>query len=186
LDTSQFLSLWGSLRLINIEGRAKASEVAHRLLAEEKYCAHLLGLWEAERFLAVGDERLSRCLNPSHLEGRRAGRSDSLPDLLSVKTEETGSLFRLREVKYKLEERLVAKALRQLESGIRCVQKAFGQPMIDRVEVVIVLRERKLKQIEREFLGERIAPYRYHLFFRGAFSQIDVEGREYPVTVLTL
>ena len=93
-------------------------------MTHETYCADKLRLFEEEQFIAIGDESVARILNPTYEEDLRNGRAERLPDLLSTKREGSETFFRLREVKFKLEDRLVRKALTQLVSGI----KDFADP----------------------------------------------------------
>ena len=138
-------------------------------------------MFEAEQFIAVGDERVARILNPAYEEELRNGKAKRLPDLLSVKWDGSETRFRLREVKFKLEERLVRKALTQLASGIDKLRESLVSPTIDRVEIVVALQGRALKPPEKKFLGEALAPNRFRLQFDEETPPIA-----YPVTVLLL
>ena len=156
----------------------------------EAYSALQLKLLEAEQFLAIGDEAVARALNPTYVDDVRAGRAESLPDLLSLKSMDGSRRLRLREVKFKLEERLVVKAVTQLESGLRLLrQNRSGLAPaleIDRTEIVVVLRDRKLKSQEKPFLGEPLGPNRFELRLRGKPCRLGEGDRSYPVTVLLL
>jgi len=152
----------------------------------EDYCAQMIRVTEGESFLSVGDEELVHYLNPNYSLDRLAGRALKLPDLLSVYREQNRQVFRLREVKYKLEERLILKALKQLESGSRQMQLIFNQPRIDRIEIAIPLRDRRLKKEETQFLGTALTANRFDL-------NLDVRSSFFknplvlpPVTVLLL
>jgi hypothetical protein len=123
----------------------------------EAYCASQLQFLESERFLSVGEQRP---------EGR-------YPDLVS----QFGSCYRIREVKFKLEARLVRKALSQLEAGLRAVE---GE--VDRLELVIALQGRRLKDPEKVFLGSPLSDRRYELLLDGTACRIA----NHPVSVLLL
>lgn len=147
-------------------------------MTDENYCAERLRLLEGEYFIGVGDARVAAVLNPRHREDRREGKGEPLPDLLSVKKADGKTLFRLREVKFRLEERLVAKAIRQLQSGAAHLRSKSRAPEIDRLEIVIPLRGRKLKPGELGFIGEQISLSRFELRFP--------EARKSGITVLLL
>ncbi len=143
--------------------------------SSEKYCAERLRLSEGEQFFAVGDGHLSRFLSVEAV---------SLPDLLSFKKVESSTYFRIREVKYKLEERLVTKAVTQLRSGLRWVNQKFDCPSVDRLELVVALKQRELKAAERRFLGAELGCDRYELHLAGR-KQIVTDGeRVHEVSVL--
>jgi hypothetical protein len=114
---------------------------------------------------------LVRYLNPNYSSDRLAGRALKLPDLLSVFQDQNRQVFRLREVKYKLEERLILKALRQLESGSRQMNLIFNQPRIDRLEIAVPLRDRRLKKEEIKFLGSALTANRFELEL-----ELDLQG----------
>jgi len=152
----------------------------------EKYCAERLRLSEGEQFFAVGDSQLNQFLNPHYAEDTECGHTESLPDLLSFKTVEAKMCFRVREVKFKLEDRLVAKAMRQLRSGLEWIHRKFEAPAVDRVEVVIALKDRRLKPDERNFLGPELAPDRYELRVDGEPQSVSVNGVVYPVSLLLM
>lgn len=154
-------------------------------MTHETYCADQLRLIEKEQFIAIGDEHVARTLNPAYDVDLRNGRAERLPDLLSIKREGGETLFRLREVKFKLEDRLVRKALTQLASGIERLRQSMTSPIIDRVEIVVALQGRALKVPEREFLGEALASNRYRLKL-GEPLPLRVERLSCPVTVLLL
>jgi hypothetical protein len=131
----------------------------------EAYCALQLRFRESEHFLAVAEER----------------GAEKAPDLVSVRREGDRILFRIREVKFKLEDRLVRKALSQLESGVRQLGE-YPSPEIDRLELVIALQGRKLKEPEKGFLGRPLSDSRYELLLDG--RPCEVASR--PVSVLLL
>jgi hypothetical protein len=147
-------------------------------MTPEAYCAELLRLREREEFLAVG-EQVALTLNPRYHEDRRAGRAESLPDLLSRGRD---ARLSLREVKYKLEEKTIRKAASQLATGAALLPPAQE---IDRLEIVVPLRDRKLKDHEQRFLGEAIDG-RYALQLDGRPVTVRVRGRVYPITVVVL
>jgi len=154
----------------------------------EKYCATQLRLIESEQFVAVGDARLGRLLNDRYAQDLAEGRMLSLPDLLSLRFEPTKgeTFFRLREVKFKLEIRLVEKALQQLQSGLEWVSRRFDAPAIDRVELVVALNGRALKPTERPFLGAALGPERYQLVINGSAQTLNHREQSYRVSVLLL
>lgn len=131
----------------------------------EAYCALQLEFRESEQFLAVAEERTE----------------ERTPDLVSVHREGERLFFRIREVKFKLEDRLVRKALTQLESGVRQLGQ-FPSPEIDRLELVIALQGRKLKEPERGFLGLPLSDSRYELLLNG----LPCKVLSHPVSVLLL
>jgi hypothetical protein len=152
----------------------------------EVYCAQILRVTEGESFVSVGDKQLARHLNPSYHSDILAGRAMSLPDLLSQRDCGTYVAFRLREVKFKLEERLVVKALEQLRSGIKQIKQAFKSSEIDRVEIVVPLKGRPLKKQELLFVGAPLDSNRYFLHFNGQENVFIEEQGRYPVTILLL
>lgn len=152
-------------------------------MTHETYCADKLRLFEGEQFIAIGDESVARILNPTYKEDLRNGRAERLPDLLSTKREGCETVFRLREVKFKLEDRLVHKALTQLASGIERLHRSMGTLHIDRVEIVVALQGRALKPPEKKFLGEELGPNRFRL---EPFSYPPLGAMPCPVTVLLL
>lgn len=152
----------------------------------EVYCAQILKVTEGEAFVSIGDQQLARHLNPSYQSDLLAGRSLSLPDLFSQRDCGTYVAFRLREVKFKLEERLVLKALEQLRSGIKQLKRAFQYSEIDRVEIVIPLRGRPLKKEELFFLGAPLDFNRYSLCFQSQEQFFIEEQGKYPISVLCL
>lgn len=123
----------------------------------EGYCATRIQFLEGERFLEVAKQKPGR----------------KFPDLVS-KTPE--GKYRLREVKFKLEERLVRKALAQLEAA------ATDYAKLDRLELVIALEGRRLKPPELPFVGEPLANFRYVLLLDG--RPCSISG--IPVTLLLL
>ncbi len=123
----------------------------------EALCAQQIAFLEGERFVCVAERK----------DGGK------FPDLVSQTPE---GAYRLREVKYKLEARLVRKALAQLEAG-------FDEyPGIDRLELVIPLQGRKLKEPEKAFLGAPICERRHELILEG----IPCRVRGQSVSVLIL
>lgn len=154
-------------------------------VSHESYCADCLAASEREEFLAVG-ERVGPRLNPRYVSDRSEGKAESLPDLLSVKREGDHSRYRLREVKFKLDEAIVDKAVAQLASGARSLVALVPGAAIDRLEIAVPLRDRTLKAQEREFLGKAVAPGRYRLRRRGRAASLVAKGTRYPVTVVVL
>lgn len=144
----------------------------------EKYCAERLRLSEGEQFFAIGDSQLNKFL--------ACAESPSLPDLLSFRKVDEKMCFRLREVKFKLEDRLVTKAVRQLRSGLEWIHRKFDSPSVDRVELVIALKQRSLKKNERRFLGTELGPDRYELHVGGEIQTVTVDGVIYPVSLLLI
>ena len=130
-------------------------------MSHESYCADRLRSLEGEEFLAVGDDALARRLNPRFEEDRRHGRAERLPDLLSIKD----GAYRLREVKFRLEEKLVAKAVSQLRRGA----ELLGEP-VDRLEIVVPLYGRALKPAEQALLGARVESERFRLAMDSAIT----------------
>lgn len=155
-------------------------------MTPESYCAQTIKFIEGEVFLSVGDEQVDRFLNPHYLLDKKLGTTMGLPDLLSTSKTKTQVSFRLREVKFKLEQRLVMKALKQLNTGIRQLNLLFGSPIIDRVEIVVPLRGRNLKKDEFKFLGEPISPIRFFLNWKAGLESLEKDFFAYPVTVLML
>ncbi len=131
----------------------------------EAYCATQLKVLEAEHFIAVAEEK----------PGRKA------PDLLSYRRDGNCLSFRIREVKFKLEERLVKKALAQLESGLEQMGE-YPAPSIDRLELVVALQGRKIKTPEKCFLGAALSENRFELLLGGQPCRV----RSHVVTVLFL
>ncbi len=152
----------------------------------EKYCAERLRLREGEQFFAVGDASLNQFLNPAYEEDLDLGRTVSLPDLLSFKSVNAQMCFRIREVKYKLEERLVAKAVNQLRSGLEFIHRKFDSPVVDRVEIVIPLNGRRLKKDELPFLGPELEPSRHELRIAGQSQVLTAHTKRYSVTLLLI
>lgn len=152
----------------------------------EAYCADILKVTEGEMFISVGDEKLAPLLNPTFQADTQAGKALSLPDLLSTRSQDGKVTYRLREVKYKLEERLVEKALQQLQSGVLHMERLFSQCLLDRLEIVIPLHGRRLKKEECKFLGLPLATNRFHLR-KGQDEPVYLDLRfSTPVTVLLL
>lgn len=131
----------------------------------EAYCASQLKVLEAEHFLAVAEQT----------PGRKA------PDLLSYRRDGNCLSFRIREVKFKLEARLIEKALAQLESGLEQIGE-YPAPAIDRLELVVALQGRKIKAPEKCFLGTQLGENRFELLLNGQPCRL----RSYVVTVLFL
>lgn len=150
-------------------------------MTPEAYCAQLLSSFEGEQFLAVGEE-VAKKLNPNYEVDRRKGAGARLPDLLSAKA----ATYRLREVKFKLEEALIRKALEQLKSGVRHLQDTIEGSVVDRLEIVIPLRERKMKPDEKMFLGKDLGSSRFRLRLKGEPVSVRIKGERYPITVLVL
>lgn len=155
-------------------------------MTHESYCAAILEFQESERFMAVGDEALARLLNPRRDRDLAEGKEPSLPDLLSVKEVDGKVVFRLREMKFKLEKRLIAKALSQLESGLRKLREAFPGAIVDRVELAVALRQRDFKEPEKKFLGESVGPNRFVLKMDDAVCFLPFDGALLPTTVVAL
>lgn len=149
----------------------------------ETHCAELLRLLEGEEILAVGED-VARKLNPSYERERRAGAAKKLPDLWSTKRAE--GVYRLREVKFKLHDALVRKALKQLRSGARQLRRHVPRASIDRIEIVVPRGARGLKPPEREFLGRALGVSRYRLRLDGAAVSLRFAGKRVPVTVLVV
>jgi hypothetical protein len=147
----------------------------------EESCAQHLRIREAEEFLAVG-ERVAHVLNVNYERDREAGRTRSLPDLLST----VGGFFRLREVKFKLDEKNVRKAVAQLRSGARYFGRRRPESSLDRLEIVVPLGARRLKAPETEFLGPVLAGDRFRLVLDGRLVNVTFKGKRVPVTVLVL
>ena len=155
-------------------------------MTHEAYCAQWLRLRENEVFVSIGDAELERFLNPSFERDRKLGATMGLPDLLSKYQREQETFFRIREVKFKLEQRLVVKALTQLKSGIRQLNLVLDAPQIDRVEIVVPLHGRKIKKNELAFLGEEISPGRFELNWKNGFADWELEFSFCPVTILAI
>ncbi len=153
----------------------------------EAYCAQVIQLTEGENFLSVGDNQVASLLNPHYAAELKLGRGLSLPDLLSQTQTETGPVFRLREVKFKLEKRLILKAIRQLKTGVELLKKGIVEAKIDRLEIVIPLQGRALKKWELPFLGMALDSNRYCL----KMEEISMEEPELwkegvPLSILLL
>lgn len=153
-------------------------------MTSEAYCAQRIKLIEGEVFLSIGDEELDRFLNPHYLTDKKLGTTMGLPDLLSTRKVNDRLSFRLREVKFKLEHRLVIKALKQLNAGIRQLNLLFDSPEIDRVEIVVPLKGRNLKKNELGFLGDPISPVRFSLNWNHGLKPFEKDFSLYPVTIL--
>lgn len=147
----------------------------------EHYCAEQIRAWEGETFLAVAEAAGMR-LDPQFLLSRQRGKALRLADLFSVVRVNGVSRFRIREVKFKLEDRLVRKALTQLEIGARQLLAKDPTREIDRLEIVIPLQGRELKEGERHFLGKALSSNRWLLSFEDQSPHIVT----CPVTVLAL
>jgi hypothetical protein len=143
-------------------------------MTHEAYCAAQLKFREAEHFLAVGDEAFGGAMG--------LAEPARFPDLLSVKSVNGRPLYRLREVKFKLEDRLIRKAITQLESGLRLLPVRE----VDRVEIAVALRQRSLKPAEAAFLGEPLGENRYELRLDGESCRAVCGDRSYPVTAVLL
>lgn len=154
--------------------------------SREKYCAFRLEAIEGECFVAVGDVPLSRLLNARYVEDRAQGTLPSLPDLLSIKDEHSEARYRLREVKFKLERRLVEKALRQLRRGLEAVYQRFPATKVDRVELVVALQGRALKTAEFAFLGASLGPDRFELMLDEVPQTLVHGDQVHTVSVLLL
>lgn len=147
----------------------------------ERYCAEQIRLHEGETFLAVASKAGVR-FDPKFQESRAQGAAIRLPDLFSVTSE---ARYRIREVKFKLEDRLVRKALTQLEVGAKQLLERDPRIQIDRLEIVVPLRGRKLQSDEAIFLGRSVGPNRHILTLdeREAFLACAPECQ---VTVLVI
>ncbi len=152
----------------------------------EAYCADILRVTEGEVFLSVGDKQLAQYLNPSYKTDICLGKGLSLPDLFSSTSIGNRTLFRLREVKFKLEERLVTKALEQLKSGLRQMQYLIPEAIVDRIEIVLPLKGRGLKKEEHKFLGTALNINRFILIGEDKEAITIGEGISYPVSILLL
>lgn len=152
----------------------------------ESYCARMIKITEGENFLSVGDEKLERYIQLKSGIRENGVQKLSLPDLLSQTQMGQVTFFRLREVKFKLEERLVLKAIRQLQVGVRELKKLFEVVAIDRLEIVIPLLERKLKADESCFLGSALDANRYLLKLDRLTPQIQAWDLDVPISVLLL
>jgi hypothetical protein len=152
----------------------------------EAYCAQILKVTEGESFISIGDKQLAKQLNPSYYSDLMEGRALSLPDLFSQRDFGIYAVFRLREVKFKLEERLVIKALEQLQSGIKQINRFLESSRIDRVEIVVPLKGRSLKKSELLFVGTPLDSNRYCLHFNGQENVFIEEQGRYPVSILFL
>lgn len=152
---------------------------------QEKYCARHIGVIEGETFLAIASN-VGRNLHPEFTSERKQGRALRLPDLLSVKREGLGSVFRLREVKFKLHEALVRKALGQLQVGVEQLQQREKDPVIDRLEIVVPLQNRTLSDAERRFLGEPLGGSRFQLMLSGGPVTLHAGNLAQAVTVLVI
>lgn len=146
----------------------------------EKTCAHRLAVLEGEEFFAVGDLPLGQLLDDHFDENLRRGLMVPMPDLLSVKVDGNRRVYRLREVKFRLERRLVERAVRQLQSGLDALRRRFPDAVIDRLELVIALDGRTLKPWERDFLGTALGHDRYELLLDGERKQLT-QGQDGPV-----
>lgn len=153
-------------------------------MTSEAYCAQIIKLTEGEVFLSVGDEEVDRFLNPHYLSDKKLGTTMGLPDLLSTSETNEQVSFRLREVKFKLEHRLVEKALKQLNTGIRQLNLLFDSPKIDRVEIVVPLKGRSLKKEEFNFLAEQISPVRFFLNWKIGLEALEKDFSSHPVTIM--
>lgn len=128
----------------------------------ESNCADSIRITEGEEFLAIADH-VYPYLNPEYYTERKEGLSQKLPDLLSVKREGDKSYYRLREIKFKLEERLILKAKEQLQRGLEYLLLKDPTAEVDRMELVIALGSRKLKEAEKKFIGHSLGGMRYQL-----------------------
>lgn len=146
----------------------------------ERYCAEQIRLKENETFLAVAGKAGAR-FDPNFSQLRAEGAALRLPDLFSVTS---ASRYRVREVKFKLEDRLVRKALTQLEVGARQVLDRIPESIIDRLEIVVPLRGRELQENEKKFLGKGLDANRYSLLLDGAEIAVSVLGQRCEITVL--
>lgn len=151
----------------------------------ERYCAEQIRLREAETFLAVSHTAGAR-FDPRFNQSRSQGQALRLPDLFSVVAKNGRPHFRIREVKFKLEQRLVVKALTQLEMGVNQLLSQNSENDIDRLEIVVPLRGRELKQEEKSFFGEPLEPNRYALVVDHKNARITHGDRSYEVTVLVI
>lgn len=152
----------------------------------EKHCATWIRLTEGEQFLGVGDARLGPRLNEGFADDRARGKTVSLPDLVSIRSVGPQTVFRVREVKFKLELRLVQKAMRQLREGLDWVNHRFDSPGIDRVELVIALSGRTLKPEEQLFLGKGCGLNRHELLIDSVPQKITSNQVAYAVSVLLI
>lgn len=155
-------------------------------MTDEAYCANQLRLLESEHFIAIGDANVAQTLNPAYFDDLRLGKAQPLPDLLSVKTAHNRNFFRIREVKYKLEDRLIKKALRQLASGLEWLSNATELPIVDRIEIVLPLRDRRIKAAELKFLGTPLNENRFELDYPENDCLKKRDGGLHLVTVLLL
>lgn len=152
----------------------------------ESYCAEILSVTERETFISIGDGQVAQYLNPTYHADARVGKALSLPDLLSTSRVQDKLCYRLREVKYKLEERLVLKAVDQLRTGCSQVRNLYPDSVVDRLEIVIPLKDRKLKRGEFHFLGSSLDSNRFLLKTRDREVVHLDESNEVPITVLIL
>ena len=143
-------------------------------MKQESYCAKQLILLEGEQILAVG-EGVNRRLNPTNL-------SLKLPDVLSTKREGEKSYYRLREVKFKLQPMLVRKAVEQLRIGA----EQLRAQNLDRLEIAVPLKNRKLKDNEKEFLGKALGGNRFQLKLDNAPVTLVVDGSVHFIGVILL
>lgn len=155
-------------------------------MTHEAYCADILRLTENESFISVGDSQLGPLLNPKYEADTLAGKTLSLPDLLSVNKQNSKVYYRLREVKYKLEDRLVHKAIEQLKSGLLQTRELFPGCEFDRLEIVVPLRQRKLKIDEVRFLGSPISNSRFFLKLQNEEPVFLDSSNSSPITILLL
>lgn len=154
-------------------------------MVPEVYCARLLGAIEGEEFIAVGDA-VAEKLNPNYERDLRLGRAVPLPDLLSTCRSGDVSTYRLREVKFKLHEKTIGRALEQLRSGVRHLRRGVSECPVDRLEIVVPLRGRRLKSAERLFLGKPLGPGRFRLSRAGSPVSLRISRRYYQVSVVLL
>jgi len=155
-------------------------------LTYESYCAEILSVTERESFLSIGDGQVAEYLNPTYHSDIRIGKALSLPDLLSTSVVRDKLCYRLREVKYKLEERLVLKAVAQLRTGCSQVRRLFPDSFVDRLEIVIPLKNRNLKKDELNFLGSPLNSNRFLLKIRESEGIRIDQDHPVPITVLIL
>ena len=92
----------------------------------------------------------------------------------------------MREVKFKLEDRLIRKALKQLKSGLELLVNSVPSAEVDRLEIVLPLKERHLKKPELSFLGAQLCFNRYELKYDGNTFLENQNGNLIGVTVVLL
>lgn len=144
----------------------------------ENNCAASIRLVEGEEFLAVARRVYSFFDAEDQIDARK------LPDLISVKREGDKTYYRIREIKFKLEERLIVKAINQLKMGAECLLKKDPNAQIDRLELVIALEGRKLKEDEEKFIGNALGGMRYQLVIDDKTAEFVLNQIKYDVTLL--